>query len=138
MALADPIADDEMLYRSVRPMHFTFHEGRYVTTPEAFSDRTQKISFDRARLSTPESSRMGEDQAIFGLTAGEVRAIEGAKIHETAFCIEVYASPLPLNFAHAHVAAADAKGNELLLPDTAFRRLKKRISEVASLVLPPT
>ncbi len=132
------IADEEILYRSVRQEEYRLEAGQLIIQSTAFNARSQRISFDRALLRTAEESRKADDQAVFSVTAAEVRSIEGARIQSSSlYYVEVVASPIENNSAHAHVEAIPHQETMPPLSAEGFKRLKRELAKLAQIVLPP-
>ena len=74
----DSVGDDEVLYRRVGREWASFRDGAWRLTSEAFNDRQQKPSVDRAilRAGPQETQRLVSD-GICTLVGGEVRGISG-------------------------------------------------------------
>ena len=135
--MVDFVEDGEMLYRSVRSDHTEEEGNSRRASSQAFADRSQRISFNRARLRSAEETRFSPDQAVFAVTAREVRGIKGIITGATTREVEVYFSPLSENTSHCHVSPSDPEGHETVLPKSGFDRLKREIAKIAVLVLPP-
>ena len=141
----DRVLDDEKLYRSVRREYARLdEEGKWRYSPDSFSDRFQQPSVDRAQLrnNDPAASRLGPTDAVAGLIAHQVRAIDVVierteDKREVPYRIDVIADPilndlvLRDNPAHAKIVA-DRKINTL-----AFKKLKLILSQLAESELPP-
>jgi hypothetical protein len=83
------IGDSEILYRSVRPTSQEIYYDEFGTlrvSPQAFADRSRLPSLfrhdlcDAPPLSNPP--RLGLDQAVVFLTAGEIREKAGPIEHK--------------------------------------------------------
>ena len=147
----DYVSDDEELYRSVRAdeeadeYYYDTETGNLVITSQAFRDREQEPSVDRAHLrnSYPAQSRIGESDGIVSLFAGEVREIGDIFTNDprgnpiTNHNVDVIWDPIPEvaeqpeNPAHSLVVVEP----EYLRSDTkgkAFSRLKKALARLAT------
>src|ERR1043166_8799966 len=118
------VADDEWLYRSVRREHLISENGVLRATSEAFGDRSQRVSVDRAALvdHDPRRSRKSETDAIAGLLTARVRGslprrdAQGQEIG--VYVIDIIPEPLPENPAHAVIYADPA-----FVPANHFKKL---------------
>lgn len=128
--MADEIADDELLYRSVADAvecHETAARTLLRLSHSTFNDPEHQPSVDRASLRPdgPDSSRWTPEHGVVGLNAGAVRRVvftsKDGK-HATA----VNFAPLSNNAAHA-----------LICPDPhvtsgpAFKRMKEALCLIA-------
>ena len=136
--MADVVADEEILYRSVRQDQYQSEGGVIRLHSTAFADRSQRISFDRALLRTADEARKDSSQAVFAVTAKEVRGIKDVVINETAYRVDVIASPLADNPAHAHVEAFRPNKTAPELSQTGFKKLQRALTKIAVLVSPPS
>ena len=139
---ADRVADDELLYRVVYDNDIWRDEkGEVFVGPEAFRDRTNRPSVDRAHLRdyNPRLSRdaFGADRGIIGLYAHEVRAISPLDDFDSKGNVvdgpQVDVEPKPLdepdsppNPAHAEIFGTPAISSKGL-----FKRLRVRLSRIA-------
>src|SRR6266571_3453925 len=95
----DHVADEEELYRSIRPEYLTHESGVPRARSEAFGDRGQRVSVDRALLvdNDPRRSRKGRTDAVAQLLAAAVRVTipqRDAKGQEIgAYVIDVIPEP---------------------------------------------
>ena len=141
--LTDDVADNEYLYRSVRPADLRTAGGSSFTiTSQAFSDRGLRASVDRAFLVgyDPDRSRLSPEQAIVVLTAFDARAqgpIEYFSPRPVGyigvwppkrFTVGVSSDPLPINPAHAVIHLLPFE-NEDASP---FRKLKERLAGIVN------
>ena len=102
MTSNNAIADDEILYRSVRAEEIDVADGKIVRlSSQAFNDRSGAISFDRAKLTTAEQTRKNSTDLVLGITARDARAIQSVTHNNIRYQIEVLPAPLPDNPAHA-------------------------------------
>src|SRR5438270_12008374 len=107
----DRVADDEELYRSIRAEYLTTESGVLRARSEAFGDRGQRVSVDRALLvdNDPRRTRKGPSCAVARLLTAAVRltipqrAANGQQIG--TYVIDVIPDPLPDNPAHAAIYA---------------------------------
>ena len=124
------IADDELLYRSVRDLaecHVTTAQQLVQLSQSAFNDPDHQPSVDRASLrpSGPDSARRGEDHGVVGLDARSVRRIVFASKDGNHVTL-VKAAPLPDNAAHALICA-----DPNVSSGSAFRRMKEALCRIA-------
>ena len=127
--MADGVADEEILYRSVRQDQYQSEGGIIRLHSTAFADRSQRISFDRATLRTADEARKDSSQAVFAVTAKEVRGIKDVVINETVYRVDVIASPLADNPAHAHVEAFRPQRNRPRIKPNWFQETPTRPHE---------
>ncbi len=111
--------------------------GELRPTSAAFGSSEQRISFDRARYRSAGETRTERDQTVFRTTAALIRSMEGVIVSEKEYKIEVYASPLPDNTAHAHVSPMGESGQETKISENGFKKLRRKLSQLVQLVLPP-
>lgn len=135
--MADGVTDEEILYRSVRQDEYRPEAGQLRILSTAFNDHGQRISFDRANLRTPQQTRKAADQAVFAVTAGEVRKITGVIVSEIIYRVEVIASPIDRNPSHAHVEALPPTPEAPALSSTGFKKLKRELAKIARMELLP-
>jgi hypothetical protein len=134
----DYVADHEALYRSVRQEHLTYENGVLRAISEAFGDRNQRVSVDRAVLvdNNPQRTRKSETDAVAQLITSEVRGSlprRDAKSREVgAYAIDVIPEPLPDNKAHAVIYA-----NPDFVSPNHFRKLRERLARIHQIVLLP-
>jgi hypothetical protein len=134
----DFITDDEELYRSVKQEHLIYENGVLRAISEAFGDRNQRVSVDRASLvdNDPRRTQKSGTDAVARLVAGAVRCSlprRDAKGQETGtYAIDVIPEPLPDNPAHAVIYA-----NPSFVSPNHFRKLRERLARIHQLVLLP-
>ncbi len=134
----DYVADHEALYRSVRREHLTYENGVLRAISEAFGDRNQRVSVDRAVLvdNDPQRTRKSETDAVAQLITSEVRGSlprRDAKGREVgAYAIDVIPEPLPDNAAHAVIYA-----NPGFVSPNHFRKLREHLARIHQIVLLP-
>ena len=138
----DRVADCEMLYRAVFDDDIWRDEaGKIIVGSEAFRDRYNRPSVDRAHL-CDHNSRLtrdyfGEDRGVVGLYAHEIRAISPLDdFDDKSNLIEgpqVDVEPKPIdepdsipNPAHAEIFGTPAIEKKGL-----FKRLRIRLSRIA-------
>jgi hypothetical protein len=142
----DRVGDAERLYRRVREKYVRIEADNTVRfSANAFNDRERKPSVDRAILvdDQPQRTRKEPSDAVAGLIAREVRAIEEV-VERTAtgqvvrpYRIDVVPNPihndpdLPDNPAHAKIQA-DREINS-----SAFKQLKDVLARMAQPELRP-
>jgi hypothetical protein len=134
----DHVADDEELYRSVRPEYLTYEGGVLRARSEAFGDRGQRVSVDRALLvgNDPKRTRKSEVAAVARLVASAIRIkipqrdVKGREVG--TYVIDVIPDPRPDNPAHA-VIYADP---DFVSPNH-FRKLREHLARTHQIVLLP-
>jgi hypothetical protein len=134
----DQVADDEELYRSIRPEYLTTESGVLRARSEAFGDRSQRVSVDRALLidNDPRRARRSEGAAVANLLASAVRVkipqydAKGREIG--TYTIDVLPDPLPDNPAHAVIYA-----NPAFASANHFRKLREHLARTHQIVLLP-
>src|SRR5690348_10976785 len=101
---SDHVADDEILYRSVRRDQIVPVEGGMRPSSQAFTDRQMEVSVDRAMLRDhdPRKSQMNPTDAVVSLLVSDVR---GTLPGRPEYAIDVRSDPLPENPAHALIYA---------------------------------
>ncbi len=138
----DHVADDEWLYCSVRQSEIIRDSDRRPVrvSSQAFGDRGQEVSVDRARLRNedPSHAQRSQTDAVAQLLTAEVRAIRTLAQrdehgHESGvYSIDVRPDPLPENPAHAVIFADPRFASRSL-----FRKLQERLAYMAVFVLMP-
>jgi hypothetical protein len=128
---SDPVADDEILYRSVRRDQIVPVEGGVRPSSQAFTDRRMEVSVDRAKLRDhdPHQSRMSATDAVVSLRVADIR---GTLPGRPAYAIDVRPDPLPENPAHAVIYAQPQFANQ-----SVFRKLRDRLAWLARIELLP-
>jgi hypothetical protein len=128
---ADHVADDEILYRSVRRDQIIPVAGGVRPSSQAFTDRHMEISVDRAKLRDhdPYQSQMSPTDAVVSLRVSDVRGTLPAR---PEYAIDVRPDPLPENPAHALIYAQPQFANQ-----SVFRRLRERLALLARIELLP-
>ena len=143
MAMAEPVIaitpidDEELLYRAVRSGEIVrTAQGKVEVKAEAFSDRKNRPSVDRAQMRNfdPCLTRdsFGFDRGVIMLYAHQVRSISplddfdasGATIRGPQ--VDVEHKPLPDNLAHAEIF-----GQPHIEKKSLFRRLRVALSRLA-------
>lgn len=136
----DFVQDDEILYRRIpsgRNLYKRKADGKIEISSQAFTDREQRVSVDRAILcnNNPEYTLGSDSGGVISLIAREVRSIDELTRNDQKgniiqkFKIDVEPAPLPDNLAHAEIYAipafadVDNKG--------AFHRLCRRLARLA-------
>lgn len=135
----DVVANTEVLYRSVRndPRYFRTVDGQLRFSSQAFADRNQRPSVDRARLRqcNPLLSKKSETDGIISLVTADVRAVEinhNNPNGPTTYKIDVYAAPIQegpgqiANLAHAEIRPTP----EYETPGV-FRKVLERLARLA-------
>ena len=146
------IADEELLYRAVRPNEIVRgHNGTIEIKPQAFDDRKNRPSVDRAHMVNyaPERTRdfFGPEQGVLSLYAYQVRAIsplsdfdeKGKPIIGPQ--VDVEPAPImkpPVNLAHAEIC-----GKPHIEKAGLFKRLRLSLAREAAknqslILLPPS
>lgn len=111
-----PVADDEVLFRSVRPGEVRPQpDGSLQLSSQAFADKQRQPSVDREILRTcPCESRKGPKDFIFVVVAGEVRKAAGEardkKGLPTMYPVNVQPDPFPEE-------APDNASHALIVPE---------------------
>lgn len=136
------IHDEERLYRSVRATEILRDLAGQATraSSQAFSDRGQEISVDRALLrgQDPTAALKSPSDAVVELVAGEVRGIRSLVQRDEAgretglYTVDVRPDPLPVNAAHALIYADPRFASR-----SVFKRLQERLAMMAVFVLLP-
>lgn len=129
---ADSVGDDEVLFRSVSVKHSQCKRdeaGRWKLSSQAFADRTQKPSVDRAILcnSDPFFTQKSPKDGVVSVVAVEVRGIKGVTQNDTngnvvmTHAFDVIPNPIiPDNPAHALIVST---------PDYSKPRVFKKLLE---------
>jgi hypothetical protein len=128
---SDQVADDEILYRSVRRDQIIPVEGGVRLSSQAFTDRHMQVSVDRAKLRNhdPRNCQMSPTDAVVSLRVSDVRgSLPGCPEYE----IDVRPDPLPDNPAHALIYAQPQYANP-----SVFRKLRERLALLARIELLP-
>jgi hypothetical protein len=133
----DHVADQEWLYRSVRQSEIIYENGHPRPSSQAFADRTQQVSVDRALLidNDPRRTQKSETDAVVSLLAAEVRGIHtlirrDAQGNKTGvYAIDVRPDPLPDNPAHALIVA-----DPEFASSKHFRKLRESLARLAQIV----
>lgn len=132
------VADDELLYRRIRPDGITSAlqpSGEYRLSSSAFSDSTGEISVDRARLcgSDPAWTQKGDPRSgVVSLLTQAIRAISDLHTNDPkgnpliTHTVDVKPDPLPDNRAHALIVAVPP-----ITSKSAFRRLQTALAQLA-------
>lgn len=131
------VSPDELLYRVVYASDLARKEdGKVEVKPEAFRDRYNRPSVDRAYLRNfnPHLSRdaFGSDRSIVALYAREVRDISPLDDNDekgnpiAGPQIDVESKPEEDNISHAEIF-----GTPIIEKKNLFRRLRVRLSRIA-------
>jgi hypothetical protein len=138
----DRVDDAEWLYRSVRGSEILRNDAgqSMQVSSQAFGDRQQELSVDRASLCDhdPRRARRSPTDAVVELLAGDVRGIRSlvqrdARGHESGlYIIDVRPDPLPENTAHALIYADPRFATRSL-----FKKLQERLAHMARFTLLP-
>ncbi len=140
----EKVQGDEWLYRRVRNLPENFRDerdgqGRKLPSSQAFSDRSKKISVDRAHFceNNPRYTLLDQTDVVVELLTDEVRAIHDVPCHngQDAYrAIDVVPDPiyehstLPDNPAHALICATP----EFAAKDEKhFKKLKQYLARLA-------
>ena len=138
------IGDEEILYRCIfyGKNLYSFKEGKLVISSQAFADRGQKPSVDRASLCNqePSSTQKTVQDGVISLTCIEVRMIDLAQKDSKGkekfkYKIDVKSRPLPDNIAHAQIEPTPEYQTK-----SVFRKLRERLARIAEereWVIPP-
>jgi len=140
VACEDPIEDDEIIYRRVRPRDAHKQpDGSYRFGSQAFADRGREPSVDRARCcSSSEFTRNSPENGVCSVVATEVRAHRFDQADDkgrptgTTFVADVHRDPLPDNHAHCLVRLHPQKASGSI-----FKRLLESLARCAKIVLEP-
>lgn len=119
--LADHVADEEVLYRCVRPNYYVrLADGTTRPSSQAFTDPQFRISVDRAKLCNddPRSTQREATDFICSLVTEQVRDIRTVRPPHT---VRVDPEPLSKNPAHAIIHA-----DPQFPTKSAFRNSRKR------------
>lgn len=131
----DRVEDDETLYRSVVPnLWKQKNYGEFYLSSQAFADRRQRPSVDRAKLCghDPSYARFRPSDYVCSLITRDVRAIDTVVRHDkkgvpqVRHNVDVEPVPLPDDPAHAEIyAVPEISGGRL------FERLLERLAYLA-------
>ncbi len=131
----DDVEDDEVLYRSVKPVHWKQrNDGEFYLSSQAFADRNCRPSVDRAKLCghDPSYTQFRPSDYVCSLIAEDVRATAtvvkyGKKgVPQVWHNVDVEPVPLSNNAAHAEIyAVPEISGGRL------FVRLLERLAYLA-------
>ena len=133
----DFVSPDELLYRVVYASDLTRKaDGKVEVKPEAFRDRYNRPSVDRAYLRNfnPNLSRdaFGSGRGIIALYTREIRAISPLEDNDEKGnsiegpLIDVESKPEEHNLSHAEIF-----GKPTIEKKNLFRRLRVRLSRIA-------
>ncbi len=130
------VDNEELLYRRVpmgRGLYQVADDGTIRISSQAFADRNQRPSVDRARLRNLDPSRTQLDptDGVISLLVGDVRAIDTLQqpdVHGniSQVAVDVEHVPLPDNHAHAEIYTVPPATK------SAFRRLRERLTQLAN------
>jgi hypothetical protein len=133
------IADSEVLYRSIRPRPEEVYfdsEGQLRVSPQAFADKSKQPSLYRHLLcdAPPYSNppRMGPDQAVVTLIAGDIRERAGPIDHrpEKQEPVRYVIDVKPDLSNHQHRSHAVVFANPEFKTNGAFEKLKLRLAQL--------
>lgn len=125
------MADDEKLYRCVKPQYAN-EQGRLSS--QAFTHRSRRVSVDRAKLcgNDPAHVKVAATDFVCSMITGQVRAIPGV-VRKTSggevsvqHIVRVDPEPLAHNPAHASIY-----GDPEITSDKVFKRLKESLRILA-------
>lgn len=136
---ANPVGDEEVLYRNISIMHNHCSRdavtGRWRLSSQAFSDRYCRPSVDRALLcdSNPFHTKKHLKDGVVSVVAAEVRAIKdvtqndaNGKVIKSHAVNVIPDAIIPDNLAHALIVATPDYSNQRV-----FRRLLERLQKIA-------
>lgn len=113
---------------------YSFKEGKLVVSSQAFADRGQKPSVDRALLcrNHPSYTQKTFQDGVVSLVCNEVRKIDLAQKDSKGkekfkYAIDVIARPLSDNVAHAQIEPSPEYQTR-----SVFRKLRERLAILAS------
>lgn len=123
----EEVSDDEILYRRFQIGHYNTCQltGKKVISSQAFTDRTCKVSVDRAKINydEPSKTQIFPTDGVVELLAGKVRNVSDISKNDAKGnllqlqTLLVTADPikdddeLPDNSAHALIYASPDHGN---------------------------
>lgn len=125
------VADEEILYRSVRVSDCTWQDGQIEISSQAFNDASREISVNRAKLRPADETRLSPTDGVVRLIAREVRDIQSVTFNGQVYQIDVRPAPIPDNPSHALIIGVPA------LENTPFKKLKTALKKIAEMELPP-
>ena len=150
-ALAPPVDDNEILYRRVLcggDGYYLNENHRTVVSSQAFSDRGQKPSVNRALLCEDGiafTQEGDESNGVLSLVAKDVRAIDSVVQFDTAgrkeklrHRIDVYPDPIKDqpgqrdNLSHAEIRPDPSYASKSI-----FRKLIERLAQLAAWAVKP-
>ncbi|MEA5616340.1 hypothetical protein VB711_00590 [Cronbergia sp. UHCC 0137] len=136
--MIDVVTNDELLYRCVfggLNKYYRFEESELKLSSQAFTDRNQAPSVDRAKLCgfNPKYTQKNPNDGIISLIAGEVRAIDSivqsdAKGNQLfVYKIDVCSRPTDENLAHAQIEPSPDYTNK-----NTFRKVAEKLARLAT------
>lgn len=130
--LADHVADEEILYRCVRPNYYVrLADGTSRPSSQAFTDPEFLISVDRAKLCNhdPRYTQREATDFICSLVTEQVRDIRTVRTPHT---VRVDPEPVNENPAHAIIHAEPQFASK-----NAFRKLQEALALIATWEIGP-
>jgi len=134
------VADEEVLYRRIQPIHLKHERSKVRLSSQAFADKSWRPSVDRACLigNDPAQARQHESDLVVSISARQVREIhtvvqqnaQGEEIQRHA--IDVEPVPLEYNPAHAEIFGTPGFANKRV-----FQRLLERLAFLAHFEISP-
>ena len=137
----EEVSDDEILYRRLQNGHYNTCQltGQKVISSQAFTDRTLKVSVDRAKINQddPSKTKILLTDGVIELNAGKVRSVSDISKNDAKGntlqlqTLLVKADPikdeagLPDNPAHALIHAS---------PDCDNRSVFNKVTEALALL----
>jgi len=133
----DSVADDEILYRSIRAgrggEYYIDQDGILRFTSQAFNDKSREPSVDRAKMrnNNPTLSKKSPSDGIVSLVTSEIRAEKVPVDHSqnnnpTQYILDVIPKRLPDNDSHAVIVPNPEYKN-----DKAYKRVKEKLAYLA-------
>ena len=140
------IHDNEELYRSVRAKiedgEYYYNEGKLVITSQAFRDRKQEPSVDRAKLRnfSPFLSKKSDTDGIVSIITKDVRSIGDVSTttddrRVTTHSVDVIYDPIydePKNLAHSQITVKPEFFGSNNKQKNSFRLLRIALARLAT------
>ena len=145
----EEVSDDEILYRRFQIGHYPTCQltGKKVISSQAFTDRTRKVSVDRAKINQdePSKTKILPTDGVVELQAGKVRSVSDISKNDAKGnliqlqTLLVTADPIkdedghPDNPAHALIYASPDCDNR-----SVFNKVIEALALIANVKIPPT
>jgi hypothetical protein len=136
----DYVQDDEVLYRRVLKNHYQMVGGKPNLSSQAFTDRKQAPSVDRAVRckNNPNFTQKDYTDSVVSLLTCDVRATDTVKTFENGvpkitYKIDVVSVPLiGISGETDNLAHAEIRPNPEYKGDKPFKRLRERLAFLAN------